>query len=430
MRGSFFLLCGLIFSLVLVGLVSLQGIVLTLAIPLVVYLVAGLLYSPDQVSLTATRYLSNERVSEGKSIAVKVTVTNTGSSLEELLVTDPLPSGLDRTEGDNWILAPLPAGETLELNYTVQAQRGDFELSEVQALTGETLGLFWEKARLPTPGHLSVRPLFHTVRPIKIRPPQTRGFSGPIPARQAGTGIDFFLVREYQSGDPQRKINWKVAARHADQLFTNLFEQERVADVGLILDSRQQSNIVTRQGALFEHSVRAAASLTERFLKDGNRVGLLVYGGIIRRVFPGYGKVQRERILQALAKARTGHNYAMEDLRNLPTRFFPSHSQVVLISPLLELDVPVLIQFRARGYALMIVSPDPLDFEAGGMPSHARTAYAYRLAHLERNHSLQQLRRVGVQVVDWKVSESLEQAIQETLARQPIPLQLGRKIVL
>ena len=429
MRGNIFLLCGLIFSLVIIGLSILQGIVLILAIPLIVYLGVALLNSPDTVSLMAIRHLDSERVSEGKLVAVTVTITNTGSNLEELLVHDPLPVGLERVDGENWASTPLRAGETLELRYTVRTQRGEYHLPGMEVIAGETLGLFGEKAILPTTGHLSVRPFYHSVRPIKIRPPQTRGFSGPIPSRQAGTGIDFFLVRDYQSGDPQRKINWKIAARHSDQLFTNLFEQERVADVGLILDSRQQSDVVTRHGSLFEHSVRATATLAERFLHDGNRVGLLVYGGIIRRVFPGYGKVQRERILQTLAKARTGHNYAMEDLSNLPTRFFPSRSQVVMISPLLQKDVPVLTQLRARGYALLIVSPDPLDFEAGEMPNDARTAYAYRLARLERDHLLLQIRRMGVQVVDWNVNEPLEQALQETLARQAILLQLTRRIV-
>ena len=51
------------------------------------------------------------------------------------------------------------------------------------------------------------------------------------------------------------------------------------------------------------------------------------------------------------------------DLALIPTRLFPAHSQVVLVSPLLPDDLNVLIQLRARGYQLMVVSPDPVAHE-------------------------------------------------------------------
>ena len=85
-------------------------------------------------------------------------------------------------------------------------------------------------------------------------------------------------MREYQASDPQRQINWKLSARAERDLYTNIFEQERVADVGLIVDARQRTNVTGIDDSLFEHSVRAAAALAENFLDDGNRVGLLVYG--------------------------------------------------------------------------------------------------------------------------------------------------------
>ena len=152
--------------------------------------------------------------------------------------------------------------------------------------------------------------------------------------------MNFFGVREYQVGDPLRWINWRVVARHTEFLFTNVFEQERIADVGLILDARQQNDVLSPDGPLFDHAVRATASLAEVFLGAGNRVGLLIYGSGMTRTFPGYGKVQRDRIMRALARAKTGFNYALESLEYLPTRFFPARSQIVMISPLLPRGSP------------------------------------------------------------------------------------------
>ncbi len=75
--------------------------------------------------------------------------------------------------------------------------------------------------------------------------------------------------------------------------------------------------------------------------------------------FPGYGRVQRDRILRTLGRATAGHHFVFETLRNLPTRFFPAQSQVIFVSPVNSDDVPTLIQLRAHDYAVMIVSPEP-----------------------------------------------------------------------
>jgi uncharacterized protein (DUF58 family) len=226
-------------------------------------------------------------------------------------------------------------------------------------------------------------------------------------------------VREYQVGDPLRWINWKVAARHDQTLFTNEFEQERIADVGLILDARSQSDIHCKDGSLFEYSVRVTASLADAFLSDGNRVGLLIYGRGQEKTFPGYGKVQRERILRALGNARTSDNLALQSLNYLPTRFFPAHSQIVMVSPLSDHDLPVLFQLRALGYSLLIVSPDPVSFEARLYAKDEVVSVATRLANLERVLLLHKLQRGGIQTVDWDVTRPFDQVAYAMLGRLP-----------
>jgi uncharacterized protein (DUF58 family) len=233
--------------------------------------------------------------------------------------------------------------------------------------------------------------------------------------------VDFFGLREYQMGDPRRWINWRASARHNQQMFVNQFEQERIADVGIILDARAQSNIVLQNGsaptgaALFEYSVQAAGSLSEALLNDGNRVGLLIYGFGMERVFPGYGKVQQERILYALGQARTGKNFALENMGYLPTRFFPAGSQIVMISPLIGSDVPAFTQLRACGYEVLLVSPDPVDFEARALG--VVEDLPHQIARVERAISLRKLQHMGVRVLDWKVDHPFEPLVRAQLSR-------------
>lgn len=411
---------GLLYGLLILGLMTLSGGLLALAIPLVIYLGVALLYGPQPPRLKATRTLSADRVSQDASVVVTLSVANEGVLLEELLIEDVLPPGLELVDGETSVLTSLSPGGTVELTYTVRGKRGEFVFPGVRAAVSDHLGIFGQRAVLAAPSRLIILPEVLRLKRVAIRPLRTRAYAGPVPARQGGSGIEFFGVREYQAGDPRRWINWRVSARHSRSLFTNEFEQERIADVGLILDARQRSDIRAQGKSLFEYAIAATASLAGTFLADGNRVGLLVYGGFLKWTFPGYSKVQRERILQTLAQAETGESLVFDSLDYLPTRFFPTKSQLVLVSPLCQDDLPMLVRLRARGYQLLVVSPDPVSFEAGAFKPNPDVALAARIARLERTLLLRELRQAGIQVVDWQVDQPLDRVVHASLGRLPL----------
>ena len=416
-RGT--LLVVLLFGVLLFGLMALNGSLVALAIPLAVYLSAALYFGPEDVQLSASRGLSTDCVSPGRPVVVRLTLTNQGPAIDELLVEDGVPSYLEVVEGQASAILSLKAGETRQIEYTVSGRRGRFIFDSVQITACDAFGMHSQRARLSAVASLLVLPELKRLRRVSIRPRRTHDYVGPIPARQGGSGVDFFGVREYQVGDPLRWINWKVAARHEQTLYTNEFEQERIADVGLILDARSQSDIYTKAGSLFEYSIQVTASLADAFLSDGNRVGLLIYGRGQEKTFPGYGKVQRERILRSLGNARTSDNIALQSLNYLPTRFFPAHSQIVMVSPLTNNDLPVLFQLRALGYSLLVVSPDPVSFEARLYAKDKAISVATRLANLERVLLLHKLQRGGIQTVDWDVNRSFDQVAYAILGRFP-----------
>jgi uncharacterized protein (DUF58 family) len=421
---SFRLILGLIFAIIVVGLAAMSSGVLVLAIPLMVYLFAAIALRPEAVEITAMRVFTPDHTPQDKPVAVTLKLRNTGPAVAELAVQDVLPNGMSLFKGEVASTVFLSKDASLDLEYTITAQRGEYSGYEMVICARDVLGLFEETLVYRPAARLVVHPRYPKLGRIKIRPPQTHGFAGPIAARQGGCGIDFWCVREYQASDPQRQINWRLSTREEREYYTNVFEQERVADVGIILDARERLNVFTASGSLFEHSVRAAAALAENFLDDGNRVSLLIYGSGIVRVFPGYGRVHRNRILRELSKSNPGDNYALESLNHLPTRLFPARSQLVIVSPLMPNDVPTLTRMRAHGYALIVVSPDPVSYEAAQYDDCASPAY--RIAYAERNLMLRQILQCGAQVVNWRVEQSLESAIRETLAGQPMIHHKGR----
>ena len=414
------LVISIIYGLVIAGLATLHGQLMIFAIPFLLYLAAGLLFRPTELQIAVSRKLSADRVPLGTPVNVTLTVTNEGPRLENVLLEDITPRGLEITEGETRTLTRLETGQTIEMEYTISGQRGYYQLPGIRATARDHLGIFKKQIDVQLQTHLFILPQVYRLPMVAIRPRRTRVYSGLIPARKGGPGVEFFGVREYEPGDSPRWINHRASARFEQTLFVNQYEQERAVDVGLILDTRLVTNLYANSHSLLEHTVRATATLADAFLNRGNRVGLFIYGGSVDWTFPGYGKYQRERILQALARARLQQSQIFEKLGFLPTRLFPIRSQLVLVSPLRPQDLDDLIRLRARGYQLLIISPDPIDFERKILGDDPNVALAARIARLERSHLFHQLGQAGARTFEWQVDTPFHRTARYALSRLPL----------
>jgi len=409
----------LIYLLIFAGLGSFNSGLVALSIPLVIYLANALIFSPKQVELDIERQINPKRASPDTLVEIEITVVNAGQDQEEFMIEDKLPPKLEVISGATNLITELKHGETKTINYQVRGERGIYYFEGIQTKSSDRFGLFQYSRFFTSQGAIFVMPHVPQIKRVAIRPRQTKVYSGTVPARLGGHGVEFFGVRNFHVGDSLQRINWKVSARYQESLFINEYQQERVADVGLILDARQRCDIHTPNGSLFEHLITATAAITDTLIKDGNRVGLLVYGGFLDWTFPRYGKIQRERIFQALARAQTGDSLVFEKLENLPTKFFPKHSQLIVFSPLLEEDISILIHLRAQGYQVMVISPDPISFQAKALPASEKKELAMRLTQIERKLHFNQLRNAGVLILNWDVNLAFDQAMQIALARLP-----------
>ncbi|MFC1533289.1 DUF58 domain-containing protein [Thermodesulfobacteriota bacterium] len=416
---KFFLFGPLLFGLLFTGLLTRTNEPFAFMMPLLIYLGAGILNRPDKISLKVARSLSADRVPLGATVDVSLKLTNEGPRLEELFLEDIVPTPIELVGGTSDLLTTLERGETLHLKYSLRAGRGYYRFQGVNVRTDDHLGLFSKSKLLRAEGRLIVLPHSVKLKSIRIKPRRTRVYSGLIPARSGGQGIDFFGVREHQKGDLPRLINWKATARHPHALFTNEFEQERVVDVGLILDARQRSYGRFNENQLFEHAVSATAALAESFLNDGNRVGMYNYGRVVDWTFPGYGKTQKERILRALIGAKLGEHMVFEKLEYLPVRLFPASSQLIFISPLLRDDKQTLLQLRARGYQVLVISPDRISFEQERLKPDPYIEIGKRVAYLDRVLMLNELRQADIQVLNWPVNIPFHNLVSSSLTRHP-----------
>ncbi|HBR10307.1 TPA: hypothetical protein DD712_03530 [Candidatus Acetothermia bacterium] len=409
----------MIITLVIAGIVMRRGELIALTMPLLVYGLAFIVtaLTEQTTGIEATRSIATVTPTEGEEVEAVFTLANETGSPLIVAAIDLLPLPLAITDGTATTLTELAGGETTRVTYSFSTERGKHRFSGVQVTQWDKWGIgTWEKI-LPCDSTLTVLPRYETLGKIPIRPRRTKVYAGVVKALEGGEGTEFFGTREYTSGDDIKQINWKAYARY-DRLVINEYEQERIADVTIILDARALTNQYPGVSDLFTRSVRAAAALADYFLDLGNNVGLLTYGAFLDWIYPSYGKRQRQRVLEALARVDISDKAVFQDLRFMPTRFFPSRSQLVIVSPLTEDDIEILDILHACEYQIIVVSPNPLLMERALHTDDPAWILAHRLAVAERKTLLSALMRVGIQVVDWDVARPLSPQIEWALSRQ------------
>ena len=285
-------------------------------------------------------------------------------------------------------------------------------------MISDPLGLIETEMFLPASAMIQIRPQIKKFKAIPFRPHSTLHSPGSIPARLGGSGTNFFGVREYHPGDSLRRLDWRLTARHPRKFFTKEFEQEEIAEIGLLLDARQSTELKIGEESLFESCVGATASLAEMFLHQGHRVSLLVFGETMLNTFPGYGKTQLHRIMGCLSKAKVeAENRTSVSLDFSPIRIFPSHALIIIISSITSADWSLFLRLRAYGYQVLLVSPDPIDFAYPTLAQDTTNRLAIRAARLERRLRLNDIAQLQIPVIDWQVSQPLFPLVRNALTR-------------
>jgi uncharacterized protein (DUF58 family) len=406
-----FLSMTLFFILFLLGLITLKEEFILLSLPLAVYIGVALISIPADIDLKISRKIEPSRFIRGDQIEVLVQIHNSGNILREVIIEDIIPDSVTVVDGHTSLIADLCPDEHLELNYKITGKRGIHHFEGLRIVSGDPFGLFQLRMINPIEGEVRILPRSFRIKSIPIRPEVTKGYTGFFPSKVGGTGVEFFNVREYQPGDAMNTINWSASARSYDRLFSNEYQMENTADIWLILDARRRSDFMVGVESLFEIMVEITTSVAQLLIQNGNRVGLLIFGGFLDWTYLGSGKKHREKVLAALTKAKTGESRIFNKLGNLPTRIFPPRSQIIFVSPIHSEDYVFLSSLRGRLYQVLCISPDPISFELGRWDQEDYSELGVRIAKVERRFLLSRLRYSGIQVLNLDSSLPIEMSL-------------------
>jgi uncharacterized protein (DUF58 family) len=187
-----------------------------------------------------------------------------------------------------------------------------------------------------------------------------------------GDGTDFLDLRAYEWGDDVRHIDWNATAR-MDELLVRDFMEDRELTAWLLLD-RSRSMAFGPVGRTKEHVLcELAAVFAQLFVRNGNRVGVIIFDGARHWVLPP--RQGRNHVLvlmhNLLRPVEAASSTDLAKLFDTAERLVRRRSLVVVISDFVSepgWERPLLrLSRRHEVVAVRLVDPRERELPAAGL---------------------------------------------------------------
>jgi uncharacterized protein (DUF58 family) len=356
--------------------------------------------------IASLREMSSEKIIEDGIVTVDLSLVNKGGRTGFLEIRDKLPKQIQIEEGTNYLIIDLRPNESLRMRYRVKAPiRGIYEFGPVTLRAQDVFNVFYKELELELVDNVTVFPIVYDIKDLPIRSRTPKLFPGASKVKQPGPGTEFFLIRNYVPGDPFKNINWKAYAR-TGELLVNEKEREAVSDIVIMLDSRANSGTGTLGHNALIYGSRAAATLTNSFIKRRDSVALIVFGEKLLSIKPSQGSKQLYEILTALAGADSAGNLPMKGVVEVSSPYMPRRSPVILIT---NLDgdptvIDAISILRTLEFDVVVLTPSSIEFELMSrkrLEAGVEKSLEYEVLRLERDILIQDLRGYGASIVEW-----------------------------
>ncbi len=372
----------------------------------------------------------------GEPSRVRVELHNRGKAALRVTVRDDVPDGF-RAEPEE-LGVVLPPHARRELEYVVTpTRRGALAFGDLHLRVEGPLGLGARVLDVPAAREVRVYPriLGALGRELASRLAHPRSLGARMVRRRGGGG-EFDQLREYVRGDPFRELDWKSSAKRRRPI-TRVLREERSQSVLVALDLGRLMSVAAgdadarrepraQVATKLDHAIDAALLLAWTALRNGDRVGLVLFAENVKGfVPPRSGPTQYRVILDALydAQARPVTTDFRRFSEFVKSRV-PRRSLIVLFSDLLDDThaTPLaehLAKLRAKHLPVCVSMEDATADALAERPPeddddvYRRAAAADLLA--DRGAVKALLQRGGVGLVEAKASELAVHAIERYL---------------
>lgn len=329
------------------------------------WMLAGVL-TVSRAGVAVDREAKTTYLQEGTPVEAGYRIRST-SGHQHIEARQRLPQGVD-LHGDARVEGLLDPEEGLEANFELEIPiRGLYHLPPVEVRTSDPFGLIEEDLEVETASlSFTVTPRRETPREPVGRPRYTTPRPGEYMSSNAGSGMEFYSIRQYQPSDPLRLVNWKASAQK-DELMVNEFHDERVTQTVALVDHRRATGLGVFEAAPLHEVARAAALVYDGAFQGGDRFAAMLLGQAPEVLQGDGGRAFTNRWMTRLAE--------LEPQGDCPIRFavqenlhaIQQGAKVVVISPLCyEGDKDGVMTLLARDCAVTVLVPtvpEPLNEE-------------------------------------------------------------------
>ncbi|MBI4586340.1 MAG: DUF58 domain-containing protein [Planctomycetes bacterium] len=259
------------------------------------------------------------------------------------------------------------AGEEVEDGYrgTCLLPRGLHAIGPGVLSLSDPFG--WTQIERPLPPS---RPMKVYPRLLRFGPPDKRGDAVSALRDEKtllgrGESLEFFSVREYQPGDPLRRVHWPLTA-HRGFPVVREFLRHAVGSLTLFFDLYRPALVGIGRGSSLEHTVKILVAFAHHATLRGHRVQAFALGKEALIVPYGTGKAQLERILDLAVQVKPDGDVPLPQLLSIHQHRLQRGDSVVLpLSPYL-FQSPELFEhlrgLRRRGLRVLAIVFDETTF--------------------------------------------------------------------
>lgn len=347
----------------------------------ILLIVVGYFWTRETLnSVVVTRKAREFRQQAGQVFNEQFLVQN-NSRLPKMWVEIIDESGLGKAHGSKFISWFKGRTRWSYATHTILEKRGIYELGPTRVIAGDPFGLFYRESLLPGTEKIMVMPYYE---PISTFTSPSGYLPGGKALRTRSLEVTPYAagVREYQSGDPLRRIDWKSSAR-LDKLMVKEFDQDPESNVWIFLDASSNGNDTTQEQSStsdlrkeagrpfltpaerhqyhlpripFEYAVSLTASLCEYFVRYEKSVGLIMDGQGLFKLTPDLGPRQLDKLLEALAIVKSVGKISLPELVESQITPIPKGSTVIFVSASNDVSIATVVRgIKYRNYVPMYV---------------------------------------------------------------------------
>jgi uncharacterized protein (DUF58 family) len=263
------------------------------------------------------------------------------------------------------VAAANPYSEVRWSNFGECRRRGVFTLGPWELRMSDPFGFFEITKVYPETTSLLVYPSVVHLPPLNLPKGAAEGQAQARFRAQQWTA-NAAGIRDYQPGDPQRRIHWPTTA-HRDKLLVKEFDLEVSGDLWILLDLDEAVQAGEGEESTSEYGVILAASLADQMLREGRAVGLVAYGERRAFVSTGRGRGHLWDILHTLALVSVGGRWPLGKVVAETGQVLRRGTTVVIITPSCDPVWPgELLPLARRDIAASVILLDAASFGGNG----------------------------------------------------------------